>query len=125
MMIRNPVLPGFHPDPSILRVGADYYIATSTFEWHPGVRIHHSHDLVSWRPLGGVLDRAALLDLTGCPDSGGVWAPNLSYADGLFHLVFSNVSTYWGGFTDSPNYVVTASTMDGPWSEPVLLHARG
>src|SRR6185312_9735696 len=54
-MIRNPVLPGFNPDPSILRVGTDYYIATSTFEWYPGVRIHHSTDLVHWRPLGGVL----------------------------------------------------------------------
>ena len=54
-MIRNPVLAGFHPDPSILRVGSDYYIATSTFEWYPGVRLHHSTDLVDWRPLGGVL----------------------------------------------------------------------
>jgi len=51
-MIRNPVLPGFNPDPSILRVGTDYYIATSTFEWYPGVRFHHSTDLVQWRPLG-------------------------------------------------------------------------
>lgn len=58
MSIRNPVLPGFHPDPAIVRAGTDYYIATSTFEWHPGVRLHHSRDLVHWRPLGGVLDLA-------------------------------------------------------------------
>ncbi|SFF28866.1 family 43 glycosylhydrolase [Streptomyces mirabilis] len=123
--VRNPVLAGSHPDPSILRVGADFYLATSTFEWCPGVRLHHSRDLVHWRPLGGALDSTRLLDLTGCPDSGGVWAPNLSHADGLFHLVYSNVSTYAGGFTDSPNHLVTAESIDGPWSDPVPLHARG
>ena len=104
----SPVLPGSHPDPSILRVGADYCIATSTFEWYPGVRVHRSRDLVRWTPLGGVLDTVRLLDLTGCPDSGGVWAPNPTHADGLFHLVCSNVSTYSGRFTDCPNYVITA-----------------
>lgn len=124
-MIRNPVLPGSHPDPSLLRVGQDFYLATSTFEWYPGVRLHTSQDLTHWRPLGGALDSEALLDLTGCPDSGGVWAPNLSHADGLFHLVYSNVSTYAGGFTDCPNYLVTAPSIEGPWSEPVLLHSRG
>ncbi|MFC7259940.1 family 43 glycosylhydrolase [Streptomyces lutosisoli] len=124
-MIRNPVLPGSHPDPSLLRVGPDFYLATSTFEWYPGVRLHTSQDLTDWRPLGGALDSEALLDLTGCPDSGGVWAPNLSHADGLFHLVYSNVSTYAGGFTDCPNYLVTAPSIEGPWSEPVLLHSRG
>ncbi|MFC8447459.1 glycoside hydrolase family 43 protein [Kitasatospora sp. NPDC057223] len=124
-MIRNPVLPGSHPDPSLLRVGQDFYLATSTFEWYPGVRLHTSQDLVHWRPLGGALDRTALLDLTGCPDSGGVWAPNLSHADGLFHLVYSNVSTYAGGFTDCANHLVTAPSIEGPWSEPVPLHSRG
>jgi xylan 1,4-beta-xylosidase len=124
-MIRNPVLPGFHPDPSIVRVGDDYYVATSTFEWCPGVRIHHSRDLVNWRDVGGVLDATHLLDLAGRPDSAGVWAPNLSYADGLFHLVFSNLSTYAGGFTDCYNYVTTAPAIEGPWSDPVLLHSRG
>ncbi|MFF5842799.1 family 43 glycosylhydrolase [Streptomyces massasporeus] len=124
-LIRNPVLPGSHPDPSILRVGPDFYLATSTFEWYPGVRLHHSTDLVHWRPLGGALTGTRLLDLTGCPDSGGVWAPSLSHADGLFHLVYSNVSTYTGGFTDCPNYLITAPSIEGPWSEPVLLHARG
>ncbi|MFD5625006.1 family 43 glycosylhydrolase [Streptomyces sp. NPDC127072] len=124
-VIRNPVLAGSHPDPSVLRVGSDFYLATSTFEWCPGVRLHHSRDLVHWRALGGALDSTRLLDLTGCPDSGGVWAPNLSYVDGLFHLVYSNVSTYTGGFTDSPNYLTTAESILGPWSDPVPLHARG
>jgi xylan 1,4-beta-xylosidase len=124
-VIHNPVLCGSHPDPSIVRVGPDYYLATSTFEWYPGVLLHHSRDLVRWRSLGGALDDARLLDLSGCPDSGGVWAPNLSFADGVFHLVYSNVSSYAGGFTDCPTYVVTAATIGGPWSTPVLLHARG
>ncbi|GIF97798.1 glycoside hydrolase family 43 protein [Catellatospora citrea] len=124
-MIRNPILPGFHPDPSILRVGEDYYLATSTFEWLPGVRLHHSRDLVHWRPLGGVLTEPRLLDLTGTPDSGGVWAPCLSYADGVFYVVFTNVAGYAGGFWDVPNHVVTATSIEGPWSDPVPLHARG
>ncbi|GAA2589372.1 hypothetical protein GCM10010304_36990 [Streptomyces roseoviolaceus] len=63
-VIRNPVLPGSHPDPSILRVGPDFYLATSTFDWYPGVRLHHSTDLVHWRPLGGALDDTRLVDLT-------------------------------------------------------------
>src|ERR1035438_3591462 len=125
LVIRNPVLAGSHPDPSLLRVGRDFYLATSTFEWYPGVRLHHSRDLVRWRAPGGALDSTRLLDLAGCPDSGGVWAPNLSYAGGLFHLVYSNVSTYAGGFTDCPNYLVAAESINGPWSDPVLLHMRG
>ncbi|UIX29404.1 glycoside hydrolase family 43 protein [Streptomyces sp. GQFP] len=123
--LSNPVLRGFEPDPSILRVGDDYYIATSTFEWYPGVRIHHSRDLVNWRCLGGVLDDKRLLDLQGVPDSGGIWAPGLSYADGLFHLVFTVVDTYGEGWKDLPNHLTTAPSIEGPWSDPVPLHARG
>src|SRR4030095_3810724 len=85
MTIRNPILPGFNPDPSIVRVGDDYYIATSTFEWFPGVQIHHSRDLVHWRLLTRPLNRASQLDMRGDPDSCGVWAPCLTHADGLFH----------------------------------------
>ncbi|MEY9834853.1 glycoside hydrolase family 43 protein [Streptacidiphilus sp. EB103A] len=124
-MIHNPVLRGFEPDPAILRVGDDYYIATSTFEWCPGVRLHHSRDLVNWRALGGVLDSRRLLDLAGVPDSGGVWAPGLSYADGLFHLVFTVVDTYAEGWKDLRNFVTTAPSIQGRWSDPVPLHGRG
>ncbi|MDP9793018.1 xylan 1,4-beta-xylosidase [Catenuloplanes nepalensis] len=124
-VIHNPVLPGAHPDPSILRVGDDHYLATSTFEWYPGVRIHHSRDLVHWRPLGGVLGDRRLLDLTGVPDSGGVWAPDLTYANGRFHLVYGVVDNYAAGFKDVANFLVTASTIDGPWSDPVPLPGRG
>ena len=123
--ITNPILPGFHPDPSILRVGEDYYTATSTFEWSPGVLLHHSRDLVHWRPLGGVLDRNRLLDLTGHRDGAGVWAPALSYRNGVFHLIFTNVENYAEGFWDTPNYVTTAPAIHGPWSDPAPIHSMG
>ncbi|QJC50987.1 glycoside hydrolase family 43 protein [Paenibacillus albicereus] len=123
--IRNPVLRGFHPDPSILRVGDDYYLAVSTFEWHPGVRLFHSRDLVRWRLLGSALGEKRLLDLTGVPDSGGVWAPCLSYADGVYYLAFTNVRSLAGAFKDTPNYVVTAPHPSGPWSDPVYLNSSG
>ncbi|MET0424366.1 MAG: glycoside hydrolase family 43 protein [Actinoplanes sp.] len=123
--IENPVLPGFHPDPSILRVGSDYYIATSTFEWFPGVRLHHSTNLVDWRPLGGALNEKRLLDLYGAGDSNGVWAPSLSWTDGEFYLLYSDVATFAGGYWDPQNYLVTAPHPTGPWSDPVVLHGRG
>lgn len=84
MKIMNPVLKGFNPDPSMCRVGDDYYIATSTFEWFPGVQIHHSKDLVNWQLISQPLDRVELLDMRGNPDSGGVWAPQLSLS--LIHI---------------------------------------
>ena len=120
-VIRNPILRGFNPDPSILRVAGDYYIATSTFEYHPAVRLHHSTDLVHWTTIGHALD----LDLRGVPDSGGVWAPSLSHADGLFWLAYSIVRTMDGDDKDIDNYLVTASSIEGPWSEPVHLGSRG
>ncbi|GIF00494.1 glycoside hydrolase family 43 protein [Paractinoplanes rishiriensis] len=123
--IHNPVLPGFHPDPSILRVGTDYFIATSTFEWSPGVRLHHSTNLVDWQPLGGLLGERRLLDLTGANDSGGVWAPNISYADGVFFVLYANVASFASGYWDPQNYLVTGPTPTGPWSDPVVLHGRG
>jgi xylan 1,4-beta-xylosidase len=123
--IHNPVLPGFHPDPSILRVDADYYIATSTFEWYPGVRLHHSTDLVHWRPLGGILTEPRLLNLAGVGDSCGVWAPDLSYVDGRYYLVYTNVTSFDSGYWDPQNYLVSAPALTGPWSDPVVLHARG
>ncbi|OXS54499.1 glycoside hydrolase 43 family protein [Cohnella sp. CIP 111063] len=125
--IRNPILRGFHPDPSIVRVGEDYYMATSTFQWFPGVQIHHSRDLVHWRPLGRPLDRPGQLDMTGNPDSGGVWAPCLSYDDGagLFYLVYTDVKSHAGAFKDTHNYVVTAPAIEGPWSDPVYLNSSG
>jgi len=126
-MIRNPILPGFDPDPSILRVGDDYYIATSTFEWWPGVRIHHSKDLVHWRLLPHPLRRKSQLDLLGNPNSGGAWAPCLSYnaAERLFYLVYTDVKSWWHTYKDTHNYVITSPDIEGSWSEPVYLNSSG
>ena len=123
--VSNPILPGFHPDPSILRVGNDYYIATSTFEWWPGVRIHHSRDLVNWNLAGHALTRPSQVDLRGTPPSGGVWAPALSHAGGLFWLVYSDVKSFNGCAKDVRNYLVTSVDIAGPWSEPVPLNSSG
>ena len=133
-MISNPILRGFNPDPSIVRVGDDYYIATSTFEWYPGVQIHHSRDLVNWRLLTRPLRRASQLNMLGDPDSCGIWAPCLSYADGLFHLIYTDVKRY--GRTSQPsasgaslrdfhNYLVTSPTIEGEWSDPIYMNSSG
>ena len=133
-MILNPILPGFNPDPSIVRVGADYYIATSTFEWFPGVQIHHSRDLENWRLITRPLRRASQLDMRGDPDSCGIWAPCLSHADGLFYLIYTDVKRYGRTTTagasgaslrDFHNYLVTSPTIDGDWSDPVYLNSSG
>ena len=123
--IRNPILPGFNPDPAICRAGDDYYIAASTFEWFPGVQIHHSRDLVHWRLLTRPLTRASQLDMIGNPDSCGVWAPCLTYSDGLFWLVYTDVKTRSARFMSLHNCLVTAPDIEGPWSEPIHLNASG
>ena len=123
--IVNPILPGFNADPSICRVGADYYIATSTFEWYPGVQVHHSTDLVNWTLVTRPLNRAAQLDMRGNPDSCGVWAPCLSHADGLFWLVYTDVKRLDGNFKDAHNYIVTAPSIEGPWSDPAYVNSSG
>lgn len=123
--VNNPILNGFNPDPSILRVGDDYYIATSTFEWYPGVQISHSKDLVNWRVAARPLDRYSQLDLRGRPNSGGVWAPCLSWCDGLFYLIYTDTREWAASFKDAHNFLVTAPSIDGPWSEPVYLNSSG
>lgn len=127
LLIQNPVLRGFHPDPSFVRVGEDFYLASSTFEWLPGVRIHHSRDLVHWRVAGHALTRPGQIDLKGVADSNGVWAPSLSYADGQFWLIYTNVRTAGMGrpFKDSHVYLITAPAIEGPWSDPVHLNSIG
>jgi xylan 1,4-beta-xylosidase len=124
-IIRNPILPGFNPDPSFCRVGNDYYIATSTFEWYPGVQIHHSRDLAHWRLACRPLTRKSQLDMRGDPDSCGVWAPALSYADGMFWLIYTDVKRRLGNFKDAHNYLVTAPSIEGPWSDPVYMNSSG
>lgn len=126
-MISNPILPGFHPDPSIVRVGDDYYLANSTFEWFPGVPIHHSRDLKHWRLIGHALTRTSQLDLHGVPDSGGVWAPSMSHADGKFWLVYTNLRNTGLGrpFKDIKIFLTTAERAEGPWCDPIELDSIG
>lgn len=123
--IENPILRGFHPDPSIIRVGEDYYIATSTFEWWPGVRLHHSRDLVHWELINYPLNRINQLDLRGVGPSQGVWAPCLSYDKGIFYLVYTVVTAFYCNMYDTNNYLVTARDIHGPWSDPLPLNNFG
>lgn len=123
--ICNPVLSGFHPDPSILRVGDWYYLATSTFEWFPGVRIHRSRDLVHWELTAAPLNRISQLNLEGVPISGGVWAPCLSYAQGTYYLIYTDVKVHSSSFRDTHNYLVTSKSIEGGWSDPVFLNSSG
>ena len=125
MKVPNPVLPGFHPDPCVIRVGDDYYLVTSTFEWWPAVPIYHSTDLANWRLLGHAVTRNSQLELRGCPDSAGVWAPALSYHAGLFYLVYTDVKNARGTHKDLANYLITAPSPAGPWSDPVYLNGSG
>jgi alpha-N-arabinofuranosidase len=115
---RNPILPGFHPDPSLARVGGDYYVVTSSFEFFPGVPVFHSRDLVHWRLLGHALTRDSQLPLRGAPPSGGVYAPTLRYHEVTFYMITTNVSA--GG-----NFMVTAKDPAGPWSEPIWIREQG
>lgn len=126
-MIRNPVLPGFNADPSILRVGEDFFIATSTFEWFPGVAVYHSRDLEHWRLRSHALTRSSQLELRGVQGSGGVWAPCLRFreGEGLFYLAWTKVRNARAAAFDLRNYLVTAPSVDGPWSEPIYLNASG
>ncbi|WP_394428991.1 glycoside hydrolase family 43 protein [Streptomyces sp. SGAir0957] len=111
----HPVLPGFHPDPTICRVGDDYYLACSSFEYVPGIPLFHSRDLRNWTRIGNVLDRPEQLRLpVESPSSGGIYAPTLRHHDGRFWLIVTNVS-------DGGNFLVTATDPAGPWSDPVPL----
>jgi xylan 1,4-beta-xylosidase len=116
----NPVIAGMHPDPSVCRVGDDYYLACSSFEYFPGVPILHSRDLMHWEQIGNALDRPAQLVLpASTPSSGGVYAPTLRHHDGRFWLITTNVAP--GGGT----MIFTALDAAGPWSDPVRVPGIG
>ncbi len=115
---QNPVISGFYPDPSICRVGDDYYTVHSTFEYFPGVPVLHSKDLVHWEKIGYCLTRKSQLPLEKMRASGGIFAPTIRYHDGTFYMITTNV--YGGG-----NFFVTAKNPAGPWSEPVWIEEEG
>ncbi|MEU9167596.1 glycoside hydrolase family 43 protein [Streptomyces sp. NPDC048420] len=118
-MYDNPVIGGFHPDPSVCRVGEDHYLVCSSFEYFPGVPIFHSRDLVHWRQIGNVLDRPGQLELPDDTEaSGGIYAPTLRYHDGRFYMITTNVS-------GPGNFLVTSERPEGPWSDPVLIDLPG
>ncbi|CAM4456098.1 glycoside hydrolase family 43 protein [Paenibacillus typhae] len=122
-IIRNPILPGFNPDPCILRVGETYYIAVSSFEWLPGVRIYTSGNLAEWEHCTDIL--TSQVELRGNPKNCSIWAPQLSYHDNLFYLVYTDVKSTKRPFKDCHNYLMTAPSIEGPWSEPVYLNSSG
>ena len=111
---RNPILAGFYPDPSIVRVGDDYYLVNSTFAWFPGIPVFHSRDLVHWRQIGNAIDRPGQLRFDGLTMSKGVFAPAITWHDGTFYI--ANTCVDCGG-----NFVITARDPAGPWSDPAWL----
>ncbi len=116
---QNPVIPGFHPDPSVCRVDEDYYLVCSSFEYFPGVPIFHSRDLVHWRQIGNVLDRPSQLALPlDTPASRGVYAPTIRHHDDRFWVITTNV-------TGGGNFLVTTDDPHGPWSDPVWIDLPG
>lgn len=125
--IKNPVIPGLAPDPSILRVGEDYYIANSTFHWNPGIQLFHSRDLANWELIGQALKDDSTIDLRGTSTPAGIWAPHLSYdpQSGLFWIIFSQMINMDGRMFDTNNYVMHAPSMNGPWSTPVYIGSIG
>lgn len=115
----NPVIGGFHPDPSACRVGEDYYLVCSSFEYVPGVPLFHSRDLVHWRQIGNVLDRPGQLELPDdVPASAGIYAPTLRHHDGRFYMITTKVGA--GG-----NFLVSSDRPEGPWSDPVWIDLPG
>ena len=117
---RNPVLAGFYPDPSAVRVGDDFYLVTSTFGYYPGLPVFHSRDLVSWQQIGNAIDRPTQLDYGDNEElTRGLFAPSISYHDGVFYIV--NTCFY----CDRGNYLVTTRNPAGAWSDPVWLGFSG
>ena len=111
---RNPILSGFYPDPSICRVGEDFYLVNSSFAYFPGVPVFHSKDLAHWEQIGNILEREEQLPLTGCEISRGIFAPTIRYHEGTWYMITTNVDN--GG-----NFIVTAKDPAGPWSDPHYL----
>lgn len=118
MQYRNPIIPGFHPDPSICRVGQDYYLVTSSFEYFPGVPVFRSRDLLNWKQIGHCLTRPSQLPLDHAPPSGGIYAPTIRQHAGRFYMVTTNVSH--GG-----NFFVHTTNPAGEWSEPIRIDEDG
>ena len=114
----NPIVKGFNPDPSVCRVGEDYYLVTSSFQYFPGVPLYHSKDLVNWEQIGHVLTRESQLHLKGANSNGGIYAPTIRHHDGKFYMITTNVSTVG-------NFIVSTDDIRGEWSDPVPVKVGG
>ena len=123
--ISNPILPGFYPDPSICKKDDYYYIATSSFQWCPGIPIHRSKDLRNWEFVSHALTKTSQADLSRIGDSYGIWAPDISFANGKFWIIYTVVSALFNDLCIDNNYLMTAENIEGPWSEPVHLNSTG
>lgn len=115
----NPILKGFYPDPSVCRVGEDYYMVTSSFCYFPGLPVFHSKDLVNWRQLGHAISRPEQIDYQKAAHSEGLWAPTIRYHEGVFYIINTYVSE--GREAQRCNFIVTAENPAGPWSDPVII----
>lgn len=121
---KNPIRSGFYPDPSVCRVGQEFYLVTSSFACFPGIPIFKSRDLAHWEQIGNVLNRNSQIPLDGCGHSGGIYAPTIRYHDGLFYVITTNVSaaaSTGNRELAAGNFIVTAKKPEGPWSEPYYL----
>ncbi len=115
---RNPILSGYYPDPSITRVGDDYFLVNSSFTNFPGIPVFHSKDLVNWEQIGNAISRPSQFNFKGLSSSRGIYAPDISYHDDLFYIVSTCVGC-------AGNFVMTASNPAGPWSDPKPLKFGG
>ncbi|MER5791613.1 family 43 glycosylhydrolase [Streptomyces sp. NPDC001980] len=123
--LHNPVLRGFAPDPSLVRAGDWYYLANSSFEWFPTIPIHRSRDLAHWEYAGHVEGAVPGDSLAGVPDSGGIWAPSLSWDGERFWVTYSVVRSVGTPYFDLDTYVSTAPDVSGPWSSPARVPSHG
>ncbi|MDO4274547.1 MAG: glycoside hydrolase family 43 protein [Eubacteriales bacterium] len=115
----NPILSGFHSDPSICRVGEDYYLVTSTFVYFPGLPVFHSKDLIHWEHIGNAIERSDQIDFSKSAFSEGLWAPTIRWNDGIFYIV--NTLVQEGREAIRLNFIVTAKDPAGPWSDPIVI----
>ncbi|ESQ83324.1 hypothetical protein AEAC466_13830 [Asticcacaulis sp. AC466] len=114
----NPILPGYYPDPSITRVGDDYYLVNSSFAYYPGIPVFHSRDLVNWTQIGNAIDRPGMLDFSGLATSRGVFAPDITHHGDTFYILNTCVDCMG-------NFLITAKSAAGPWSDPIWLPFGG
>jgi len=117
MKYKNPIIPGFNPDPSICRVGEDYYLVTSTFEFFPGIPVYHSRDLVNWTQIGNCIDRAEQLPMERAEIGMGIWAPTIRWHEGRFYVTAKE--------KNFGNFIISAKNPAGPWTDPVRVDIGG